>query len=382
MFDPSASERYGVSPRDAAAKIRTGIICNPKSHRNRSSVEATKPFLSGTVLAVTPRTQAELAEVLTDFARHGIELLVIDGGDGTIRDVMTAAARVWTGAAPRVAIVPSGKTNALALDLGIPDDWTLDQALTAARFESDPHPVACAPRTVRAPEQGLEDRPAQRETDRDAVEGAGAVGALRQRGRVDERARTQQEAVQTRTGILADDLDRAADLDVAGARGGQRLVERPAIGDAEIERERVGLARGHDRHAGGCTGPHARGGGHHVADRAVAAVDHQQFDAVAREIGQHFGEFSLRARRHGQHGARQERLGRLDAAAVAVAFRVADDARTDLRRRVARAHAVPLGCRRIKHAFGQPRRRRRWRKRVPAKGMEVRNSIGHDIRYP
>ena len=100
MFDPSASERYGVSPRDAAAKIRTGIICNPKSHRNRSSVEATKPFLSGTVLAVTPRTQAELAEVLTDFARHGIELLVIDGGDGTIRDVMTAAARVWTGAAP------------------------------------------------------------------------------------------------------------------------------------------------------------------------------------------------------------------------------------------------------------------------------------------
>ena len=133
MLDSAASDRPGVNPREAAAKIRTGIICNPKSHRNRSSVEATKPFLSGTVLAVTPRTQDELAEVLTDFARHGIELLVIDGGDGTIRDVMTAAARVWTGAAPRVAIVPSGKTNALALDLGIPDSWTLDQALTAAR---------------------------------------------------------------------------------------------------------------------------------------------------------------------------------------------------------------------------------------------------------
>ena len=133
LSEPGAATAVGVSPREAAAKIRTGIICNPKSHRNRSSVEATKPFLSGTVLAVTPRTQDELAEVLTDFARHGIELLVIDGGDGTIRDVMTAAARVWTGAAPRVAIVPSGKTNALALDLGIPDDWTLDKALTAAR---------------------------------------------------------------------------------------------------------------------------------------------------------------------------------------------------------------------------------------------------------
>ncbi len=122
-----------VTPRTAASQIRTGIICNPKSHRNRSSVEATRPFVSGTVLAVTPRTQSELAQVLADFAQHQIELLVIDGGDGTIRDVMTAAAKVWTGATPRVAIVPSGKTNALALDLGIPDDWTLDQALTAAR---------------------------------------------------------------------------------------------------------------------------------------------------------------------------------------------------------------------------------------------------------
>jgi diacylglycerol kinase (ATP) len=122
-----------LAARTAASEIRTGIICNPKSHRNRSSVEATRPFVSGTVLAVTPRTQAELAEVLTDFARHGIELLVIDGGDGTIRDVLTAAAAVWTGTQPRVAIVPSGKTNALALDLGIPDDWTLDKALAAAR---------------------------------------------------------------------------------------------------------------------------------------------------------------------------------------------------------------------------------------------------------
>ncbi|PTM45710.1 diacylglycerol kinase family enzyme [Sphingomonas aerolata] len=134
---PFPAARRGAGPdvtaRSAASQIRTGIICNPKSHRNRSSVEATRPFVSGTVLAVTPRTQAELAAVLTDFAQHGIELLVIDGGDGTIRDVLTAAATVWTGAMPRVAIVPSGKTNALALDLGIPDHWTLDQALAAAR---------------------------------------------------------------------------------------------------------------------------------------------------------------------------------------------------------------------------------------------------------
>ncbi|MEG3165806.1 diacylglycerol kinase family protein [Sphingomonas sp. PB2P19] len=119
--------------RSAASRIRTGIICNPKSHRNRSSVEATRPFVSGTVLAATPRTQAELAEVLTDFARLNIELLVIDGGDGTIRDVLTCGATIWKSVWPKVAIVPSGKTNALALDLGIPDDWSLGRALNAAR---------------------------------------------------------------------------------------------------------------------------------------------------------------------------------------------------------------------------------------------------------
>lgn len=128
-----ASSSRTMLRRAQAAEIRTGIICNPKSHRNRSSVEATRPFVSGTVLAVTPRTQAELIEVLTDFARHRIELLVIDGGDGTIRDVLTQAAKIWSGPRPHVAIVPSGKTNALALDLGIPDDWTLENALTAAR---------------------------------------------------------------------------------------------------------------------------------------------------------------------------------------------------------------------------------------------------------
>ena len=41
------------------------------------------------VLVAAPSTQEALAETLTDFAKAGIELLVIDGGDGTIRDVLT-----------------------------------------------------------------------------------------------------------------------------------------------------------------------------------------------------------------------------------------------------------------------------------------------------
>ena len=114
-----------------SAPIRTGIICNPKSHQNRTAPPA--PFASRNTIVATPRTRTELADVLRGFARDRIELLVIDGGDGTVRDVLTSAGTVWTSHWPRIAIVPSGKTNALALDLGLPSDWTLEQALTAAQ---------------------------------------------------------------------------------------------------------------------------------------------------------------------------------------------------------------------------------------------------------
>jgi diacylglycerol kinase family enzyme len=72
-----------------------------------------------------------LAEVLTGFAQAGIDLLVIDGGDGTVRDVLTAAGSLWRREWPAIVVIPSGKTNALAIDLGLPVDWSLTDALAA-----------------------------------------------------------------------------------------------------------------------------------------------------------------------------------------------------------------------------------------------------------
>jgi hypothetical protein len=78
-----------------------------------------------------PESHEELNQVLAAFAERGVNALVISGGDGTIRDVATAAARHFPGTFPRIAIVPSGKTNALALDLGIPRGWTARDAIKA-----------------------------------------------------------------------------------------------------------------------------------------------------------------------------------------------------------------------------------------------------------
>ena len=107
-----------------------GLIRNPRSRHNLGT--AGQILHRDDVLAASPATRAELRDVLATFAARGIDLLVIDGGDGTIRDVLTCAGDFWGTQWPRIAILPSGKTNALAVDLGVPAGWTFDDALAAA----------------------------------------------------------------------------------------------------------------------------------------------------------------------------------------------------------------------------------------------------------
>lgn len=107
-----------------------GVIRNPRSRRNIGGGD--RPVERAGVIVASPATREELRDVLAGFAMRGVDLLVIDGGDGTIRDVLTCAGDSFGGRAPRVAILPSGKTNALAIDLGVPAGWTLDDAIAAA----------------------------------------------------------------------------------------------------------------------------------------------------------------------------------------------------------------------------------------------------------
>lgn len=117
----------------AAAGLTIGIVCNPKAHRNHGAAyEAGVPGADSVTVAA-PSTREALPAVIDDFARRGIDLLVIDGGDGTVRDVLTAAADRFGAHWPRIVVIPSGKTNALAIDLGLPKGWTLVDALAAVR---------------------------------------------------------------------------------------------------------------------------------------------------------------------------------------------------------------------------------------------------------
>jgi hypothetical protein len=110
---------------------RVALISNPRSHRNKRT-GITPPSDDLAKLVAMPRSPAELTAALARFAETGIDLLVIDGGDGTVRDVLTAASHFFD-VLPPIAIVPSGKTNALAIDLGLPADWTVRDAILAAQ---------------------------------------------------------------------------------------------------------------------------------------------------------------------------------------------------------------------------------------------------------
>lgn len=127
-------ERRAVRARGAtSAKHRIGILSNPRSHRNRSQTFAPAADRMGfDAMVRSPRKLPDLSRALLDFADAGIELLVVDGGDGTVRDALTCAYPIFGDAMPLLAVVPSGKTNALALDLGLPADWTIADAIEAA----------------------------------------------------------------------------------------------------------------------------------------------------------------------------------------------------------------------------------------------------------
>jgi hypothetical protein len=129
---PQAREPVGVASRsgDAASDaLKIGIIYNPRSHRNggRDLDCAADPR----IMVAQPEKREDIATALAEFAQAGIGYLIINGGDGTVRDVLTASVPVFSDDMPPVAVLPKGKTNALNVDLGAPKDWNVDDAIAA-----------------------------------------------------------------------------------------------------------------------------------------------------------------------------------------------------------------------------------------------------------
>jgi len=109
---------------------RIAMISNPRSHRNGTGAVSAP---GQEILYRAPGTKGELEAAIADFAARRVDVIIIHGGDGTVRDVLSAARRVYSSALPKFAILPAGKTNAVAIDLGMSADVTLDRLIDAIR---------------------------------------------------------------------------------------------------------------------------------------------------------------------------------------------------------------------------------------------------------
>ncbi len=124
----SATDADRARVRGLAQPV-VGVIYNPRSHRNqgRDLEIAVRPD----VHVALPSGLDAITDDLERFAKLGIDFLVINGGDGTVRDVLTSAQQVFGEHWPALAVLPKGKTNALNVDLGAPAGWNLADAIEA-----------------------------------------------------------------------------------------------------------------------------------------------------------------------------------------------------------------------------------------------------------
>jgi diacylglycerol kinase (ATP) len=102
--------------------IKLGIITNPRSHRNKGGLDSLSHAIAGhaDVHHAVLGDVSEIPEILCDFASREVNLLALDGGDGTVQATLTGLfdSRPFD-APPTLAVFPGGRTNMIAADVGM-----------------------------------------------------------------------------------------------------------------------------------------------------------------------------------------------------------------------------------------------------------------------
>ncbi len=100
-----------------------GVISNPRSRRNRKN-----PGLARELTYVlgergehhAPRDLDALQHAVERFRTHAIDVLCVNGGDGTLHRAVTALTRVYGDAPlPRIALLRGGTMNTIANGVGV-----------------------------------------------------------------------------------------------------------------------------------------------------------------------------------------------------------------------------------------------------------------------
>jgi hypothetical protein len=127
---------------------RVALLSNPRSTGNRSLLPRVRSFCAEhrDIFHYEVEHVDQIGQALRTIARVKPKVLVINGGDGTVQAALTELYHGghFEGAPPPVAVLPNGKTNLIALDLGAAGDpiEALERVLEIARTDMDPHVVS------------------------------------------------------------------------------------------------------------------------------------------------------------------------------------------------------------------------------------------------
>jgi diacylglycerol kinase family enzyme len=130
------------------ARPRIALLSNPKSTGNLNQLPRIRAFCAEhlDIFHYEVERANQIGEAMATIARVAPKLLVINGGDGTVQAALT---ELYNGghfgaSPPPVAVLPSGKTNLIALDLGAGGDpvVALGRLLELAQHDLGPHIVA------------------------------------------------------------------------------------------------------------------------------------------------------------------------------------------------------------------------------------------------
>lgn len=107
-------------------RSRIALLSNPRSTGNIAQLPKIRAFCAEhpDVFHYEVEHADQIGEAMKTIARVEPKLLVINGGDGTVQAALTELYNGghFAGEAPPVAVLPSGKTNLIAMDLGIQGD--------------------------------------------------------------------------------------------------------------------------------------------------------------------------------------------------------------------------------------------------------------------
>jgi hypothetical protein len=161
---PAGEPGTGAACGPHQHRPRIALLSNPKSTGNIAQLPQIREYCDShpDVFHYEVEEASQIGDAMRIIARVRPKVLVINGGDGTVQATLT---ELYNGGhfeddAPPVAVLPSGKTNLIALDLGARGDpiGTLEKLIELARADELGR-YTVARELIALRQAGAEDRP-------------------------------------------------------------------------------------------------------------------------------------------------------------------------------------------------------------------------------